>query len=210
MLHALPAAQHDLLCGRVQSATGACNAQCTLCNLDRLWLGATASTTHAARACISHVSAQCEAASAAERLVAVQMVRQTGSLVQGGLKERIFAQHYLHGPPVHRALLTLSEVVVSTAGPSKEGEEAGANKGRTRFPKEWDDQQRLLQAEVQSVAHASKPGAHDGVRRGVSALAPMPGTRAPPWWQATALKHYADLRGLQQRLEGQSKVRRRR
>eukprot|EP00892_Ulva_mutabilis_P002588 jgi/Ulvmu1/1232/UM109_0030.1 len=125
----------------------------------------------------------------------------------GGLKERVFAQHYLHAPPMHRALLTLSEVVVSTAGPAKEGEEVGANKGRTRFPREWDDQQRLLQVEVETLQHpsaATKAAAADGVRRGVSALAG--GSRTTPWWQAGALKQYTELRKVQQRLEGQAKL----
>lgn len=124
----------------------------------------------------------------------------------------MFYQHYWNAPPIQRALLTLSEVVVSTAGPLKDGEEPGANKGRTRAPEEWDSQQRQLRLEARTLKDppgGAKAAAQDRVRRGVSGLAAAGSGRTAAWWQASALKEYADLRGLQQRLEGQAKVRRR-
>lgn len=128
--------------------------------------------------------------------------------MQGSFKGAVFDQHYWNAPPIHRALLTLSEVVVSTGGPLKDGEEPGANKGRTRAPEEWDGQQRQLRKEARALQHpgaaAPRPGGLDGVRRGVSGLFGV--GRNAAWWQATALKEYADLRGMQQRLEGQAKV----
>lgn len=130
--------------------------------------------------------------------------------VQGRFKGAVFYQHYWNAPPIHRALLTLSEVVVSTAGPLKDGEEPGANKGRTRAPEEWDSQQRQLRLEARTLKDppgGSKAAVQDRVRRGVSGLAAAGSGRTVAWWQATALKEYADLRGLQQRLEGQAKVR---
>jgi hypothetical protein len=128
-------------------------------------------------------------------------------MLQGTLKARVFAQHYSYAPPLHRMLLTMTEVVVSTAGPARDGEPPGVAKGRANPLTEWDAQQRLLQEEADTLYHPSsvrKVPTQDGPRRGVSGLGG--GGKGPCWWQADALRRFRILRERQQMLESQAQV----
>lgn len=130
----------------------------------------------------------------------------TASAPEGtSLKGKLFDQYRAYAPPVHRALLTLSEVLVSTAGPPVEGEPPGAQKGRASPLIEWDRQQDLLDQEAKTLEHpmSVRKGSPHGPRRGISGLV---GGKNPGWWQVDALRRFHALRTRQQKLESQAQV----
>jgi hypothetical protein len=96
------------------------------------------------------------------------------------LKAGALREHYTHAAPLHRALLSLSEVLVSTSGPAAIGAPAGAQKGRASLLKDWHDQQSLLREEAAALsraggaaaAAAARPAAGEAPQRRLSGLAP--------------------------------------
>lgn len=122
-------------------------------------------------------------------------------------KGKLFDQYRAYAPPIHRALLTLSEVLVSTAGPAVDGEPPGAQKGRASPLIEWERQQDLLDQERQTLEHPTsvrKGSMQNGTKRGISGLI---GGKNPDWWQVAALRRFHALRARQQKLESQAQVR---
>lgn len=121
-------------------------------------------------------------------------------------KGKLFDQYRAYAPPIHRALLTLSEVLVSTAGPTVDGEAPGAQKGRGHPPTEWQRQQELLDQEAKTLEHPTsvrKGSMQYGPRRGISGLI---GGKNPGWWQVEALRRFHALRARQQKLENVAQV----
>ena len=121
-------------------------------------------------------------------------------------KGKLFDQYRAYAPPIHRALLTLSEVLVSTAGPTVDGEAPGAQKGRGHPPTEWRRQQELLDQEAKTLEHPTsvrKGSMQYGPRRGISGLI---GGKNPGWWQVEALRRFHALRARQQKLENVAQV----
>jgi hypothetical protein len=123
-------------------------------------------------------------------------------------KGKLFDQYRAYAPPMHRTLLTLSEVVVSTAGPAVDGEPPGAQKGRASPQIEWERQQDLLDQEAKTLEHPTsvrRGSLQNGPQRGISGLI---GGKSPGWWQVDALRRFHALRARQQKLESQAQVRR--
>lgn len=121
-------------------------------------------------------------------------------------KGKLFDQYRAYAPPIHRALLTLSEVLVSTAGPAVDGEAPGAQKGRVSDLTEWQRQQELLDQEAKTLEHPTsvrKGSMQHGPRRGISGLI---GGKTPGWWQVEALRRFHALRARQQKLENPAQV----
>ena len=131
------------------------------------------------------------------------------ALLQDTLKARAIMEHGMHAAPPHRALLTLSEVLTSTAGPPADGKPPGFQKGRESDLSDWMMQQELLTDAV------------DKLRRAASLRAAPAAAAAPPrrrlagltaggkgrWWQADALERLRRVRQWQQRFEAKAAVR---
>lgn len=119
------------------------------------------------------------------------------------------SEHYSHAAPVHRALLSLSEVLVSSAGPAPQGKPSGSQKGRASSLGDWHAQQSLLRGEVSNLRAAGNGAgrAKDAAAQPQRRLSGLTASgKGGKWWQADALQRLLLLRERQQAYEGTGEV----